>query len=124
MSPAAEPLPGIQTLGTHYLAALRGAPPARLDDADALVAALVALCARVQLTVLHTAVHRFSPQGVTAVLLLAESHVALHTWPELGQAALDLFSCRAHAPGEVAAAITQLAEALGAEPPAIQTITR
>ena len=43
--------------------------------------------------VLGTAFHRFSPGGVTGVLIVQESHLAVHTWPERGYAALDLFTC-------------------------------
>lgn len=45
------------------------------------------------LTVVGAAFHQFSPHGVTGVLLLAESHVAIHTWPEHGYVSLDIFVC-------------------------------
>jgi len=110
-------------LGEHYLIALRGADPTRLNDAALLRQALLTFCAAVQLTVLAEAVHRFTPQGVTAVLVLAESHVALHTWPEHGQAAVDLFSCRPQGP-VVTEAITQLGAAVGATAVSVQVIPR
>jgi S-adenosylmethionine decarboxylase len=37
--------------------------------------------------------HQFSPQGVTAICLLSESHISIHTWPEKGEAAVDVFTC-------------------------------
>jgi S-adenosylmethionine decarboxylase len=44
-------------------------------------------------TALETIVHKFEPQGITGVVLLAESHIAMHTWPELKYIAIDLFTC-------------------------------
>ena len=44
-------------------------------------------------TPLHEVVHAFSPHGVTGVVVIAESHFAIHTWPEHGFAAVDLFTC-------------------------------
>ncbi|MBI2644511.1 MAG: adenosylmethionine decarboxylase [Candidatus Wildermuthbacteria bacterium] len=42
---------------------------------------------------LQIALHKFSPQGITGVLLLSESHIAIHTWPEIGYTAVDIFTC-------------------------------
>lgn len=44
-------------------------------------------------TPLEISLHRFSPQGLTGVVLVAESHIAIHTWPEIGYMALDIFTC-------------------------------
>jgi len=44
-------------------------------------------------TIVERSRHHFSPYGVTAVLVIAESHLAVHTWPEYGYAAVDLFTC-------------------------------
>lgn len=44
-------------------------------------------------TPLQVAVHKFSPQGITGVILLAESHIALHAWPEISYVAIDIFTC-------------------------------
>lgn len=44
-------------------------------------------------TFLNTISHQFEPQGVTAVTLLAESHISIHTWPEEGKAVCDIFTC-------------------------------
>lgn len=46
-----------------------------------------------QNTPLEVSIHTFSPQGITGVVLLAESHVAIHTWPEIGYVAIDIFTC-------------------------------
>jgi S-adenosylmethionine decarboxylase len=44
-------------------------------------------------TVLKVVVHKFSPKGITGVVVLAESHLAIHTWPELNYVAVDIFTC-------------------------------
>ena len=44
-------------------------------------------------TPLRVAIHKFQPQGMTGVILLAESHIALHSWPELNYLAIDIFTC-------------------------------
>jgi S-adenosylmethionine decarboxylase len=84
-----------QRIGTHFVLELWGVDAATLDDAAALERALRDASAAARLTVLETAIHRFEPQGVTGLLLLSESHISVHTWPELGYAAVDLFSCGA-----------------------------
>lgn len=43
--------------------------------------------------VLQSMSHQFQPQGVTAICLLSESHISIHTWPEKGEAAVDVFTC-------------------------------
>jgi S-adenosylmethionine decarboxylase len=80
--------------GTHLLADLHGvaadllADPARLDAL--LRDAALAAGARI----LHSHFHAFGPgMGVTGVLLLAESHISIHTWPEAAFAAADVFMC-------------------------------
>jgi S-adenosylmethionine decarboxylase len=85
--------------GTHLLADFEGVAPALLLDAavieDALRQAALAAGARI----LHGHFHTFGAGGgVTGVLLLAESHISIHTWPEDGFAALDIFMCGAAQP--------------------------
>ncbi|QYF94153.1 adenosylmethionine decarboxylase [Massilia sp. PAMC28688] len=80
--------------GTHLLADFYGVDPARLvaaNDIDALLrAGALAAGARI----LHSHFHSFGEsQGVTGVVLLAESHISIHTWPEYGFAAADIFMC-------------------------------
>jgi S-adenosylmethionine decarboxylase len=53
----------------------------------------VSLAAESGLTVLGESFHQFEPRGVTGVVLLAESHLAVHTWPEHGFATLDVYAC-------------------------------
>ncbi|HOG65545.1 MAG TPA: adenosylmethionine decarboxylase [Spirochaetota bacterium] len=82
-----------QTLGTHLLLEFSGCPFALLDDPATVERALLAAAAAAGTTVLEAHFHRFQPQGVTGILLVSESHLSIHTWPELGYAAVDFFSC-------------------------------
>ncbi|TIV72457.1 MAG: adenosylmethionine decarboxylase, partial [Mesorhizobium sp.] len=57
--------------------------------------------------VLFSKFHRFSPEGVTGVLVLAESHISIHTWPEHSYAALDVFMCGRARPKEAIAVLQE-----------------
>jgi S-adenosylmethionine decarboxylase len=83
---------GARYAGLHVLLDLWEAQ--HLTDADGIEAALREAALAARATVLQARFHTFSPQGgVTGVLLLAESHISIHTWPERGFAAIDLFMC-------------------------------
>ena len=90
-------------MGEHLLLDLYGVAPALLRDAAALETALRDAADALGATILHAHLHRFDSVrtglpvgeqgGVTGVLLLAESHLSIHTWPEHGFAAIDAFMC-------------------------------
>jgi spermidine synthase len=79
--------------GVHVLADLWGCDRERIDDRSFVVAALRRAAVAARATVLRVSSHRFEPYGVTAVALLAESHLSIHTWPEHGYAAVDVLTC-------------------------------
>ncbi len=81
------------SIGSHCVLELYDSPPALLDDPETIAAAIRVAAEAAGATLLHTSQHRFEPQGVTAMGLLAESHISVHTWPELGYAACDVFTC-------------------------------
>jgi S-adenosylmethionine decarboxylase len=88
-----------QPAGIHLLADLHGVAPALLQDAVGIDALLRAAAEAAGAHILHGHFHTFGPgQGVTGVLLLAESHISIHTWPEAGFAAVDIFMCGAARP--------------------------
>ena len=80
-------------VGVHYLIDLYGCPRELLDDVDFVNTAVLATAREAMLTLIDVLTHRFIPQGVTSIALLAESHLSIHTWPEFGYAAIDVFSC-------------------------------
>ena len=88
--------------GLHLLLELNGCPREVLDDESAVLAALRAAADAAGATWLGEVSHSFEPVGVTAVGLLAQSHISIHTWPELGFAAIDVFTCGDPAMPEVA----------------------
>ena len=86
--------------GLHLIADLHDCrcPPGRLLDAGALQAFCVEACRRHGLTVVGQLFHAFTdlagnPAGVTGTVVLAESHLAIHTWPEIAAVTLDVYVC-------------------------------
>jgi len=73
-------------------------------------------------TLLEQSTKRFHPQGVTAFALLTESHISIHTWPELRYAAIDVFTCGEHTMPE--RAFGHLVEALQAGRHTVQRVER
>ena len=99
---------GVHFAGSHLLLDMWGA--SHLDDPARLSLALRAAVRAAEATLLHLHLHHFSPVGgVSGVAVLAESHISVHTWPEHGFAAFDIFMC------EPALAATALREALRPE---------
>ena len=78
---------------THTLVEMRGCSAELLDNAAALKELLLEAVRRGGGTIVTNVFHAFSPHGVSGVFVIAESHVAIHTWPEHGYAAVDIFSC-------------------------------
>jgi S-adenosylmethionine decarboxylase proenzyme len=108
--------------GLHVLAQLSGIRPETLDDQDALVNALESILVGANATIVNSIAHHFEPTGVSVVLLLAESHASIHTWPEHGVAFVDIFTCGDHANPE--AAVRALAEQLHASLSEVTTLQR
>ena len=78
---------------------------ARLDDAALLREAAHAAVQAVGAEVVEECVHRFEPMGVSYIAVISTSHISIHTWPEYGYAAVDIFSCAQGIPQEVAEAL-------------------
>jgi S-adenosylmethionine decarboxylase len=80
-------------LGKHALVDLYGCDPRELDDRAFVESVLVDTATALHCTIVDRCFHKFSPQGVTGVVVIAESHISVHTWPEHGYAAVDMFTC-------------------------------
>lgn len=110
------------SLGMHCLLELYRCPAELLDDATHVERVLRRAAERAEATWLGKVSHRFEPHGVTALGLLAESHIAVHTWPERGYAAADVFTCGERAMPE--RACRHLAEGLRAGHHEIRRVDR
>jgi S-adenosylmethionine decarboxylase len=80
-------------LGRHTLIELHGCNAVALSDAASLRALMLAAVEKAGGTYVTDVFHHFSPHGVSGVIVIAESHVTIHTWPEHGYAAADVFTC-------------------------------
>ena len=99
-------------LGNHILVEFMNCDPHIMNDVAAIEKDMVAAAQKAGATVINSTFHHFSPYGVSGVVVIQESHLAIHTWPEYGYAAVDLFTC-----GEMDAWISfdWLKEAFGAK---------
>ena len=79
--------------GRHLILDLYDCNPEILDDYDQLTIYLSEALALAGANILRIFGEKFEPQGVTLLALLSESHASIHTWPELGYAAVDLYTC-------------------------------
>jgi len=105
--------------GTHLIIEVIGGK--RLDDIPTIEAAFRDCIRACEATLLHIHLHRFSPQGVSGVALLAESHISVHTWPEAGYGAFDVFLCGKADPWK---AVDVLKAAFDADDVRVQEILR
>ncbi len=83
----------MNALGIQLLLDLKECNREILNDLSAIKEALIHAAQAVGATIVGDAFHKFSPHGVTGVLAIAESHLCIHTWPEHGYAAVDIFTC-------------------------------
>ncbi|MCG6883385.1 MAG: adenosylmethionine decarboxylase [Silicimonas sp.] len=105
--------------GRHLIVELNGGKG--LDDPSLIERALRRAVRASGAELLHLHLHRFSPQGVTGVALLAESHITVHTWPEHGYGAFDVFMCGRAEPEEV---VPVLAEAFETDDVQVRVLER
>jgi S-adenosylmethionine decarboxylase len=79
--------------GHHIILDLYGCEPYVLDDYDYLYEVMTDAMSLANAHLLNLSGHKFEPQGVTLLALLAESHASIHTWPQEEYAALDVYTC-------------------------------
>lgn len=91
-------------------------------DSGEVAVAFAGALERAGATVVHRVAHEFPGKGLTCVLILAESHAVLHTWPETGTVNIDIFSCSARL--NSLAAIVELGRSYGASNVSVQEIAR
>ena len=106
----------------HLLLELYRCDYDKLNDESFLRCTLNRAAKLAQATVLNLISNKFEPQGVTAIALLAESHISIHTWPESNYSAVDIFTCGRNMLPELAS--QYLIEALNAEEHFLRVIDR
>jgi S-adenosylmethionine decarboxylase len=109
-------------VGTHCILELYGCPAESLNDAPYILKSLREAALEAGATFLKETFHCFEPHGVTALTLLAESHISIHTWPESGYAAVDVFTCGDHTMPETAC--RYLTQALGSSQYTLHSLRR
>lgn len=94
---------GLHALGTHLLVELRECNPDILKDLKKVRNAMVSAAKEAKATIVDISFHEFNPFGISGMVVIAESHLSIHTWPEYGYAAVDIFTCGDIIKPEVAA---------------------
>jgi S-adenosylmethionine decarboxylase len=112
----------LNALGRHLLIELFDCDPDVINNLEAVKGALVEAARRAQATIVDVVFHEFNPFGISGVVVIAESHLSIHTWPEYRYAAVDIFSCGDVLQPEVAA--SYLVEQFAAERTSIVEMQR
>ncbi|MDA8169297.1 MAG: adenosylmethionine decarboxylase [Nitrospiraceae bacterium] len=91
-------------LGKHLLIDLRDCSTEVIKDLEQVKDALMQAAKAASATIVDVSFHEFSPFGISGMVVIAESHLSIHTWPEYGYAAVDIFTCGDLIKPEIAAA--------------------
>jgi S-adenosylmethionine decarboxylase len=86
-------VPVIPTLGRHIIVELSGCLEETINDLSKVEALMNEAAKKANATIIKSVFHKFSPMGVSGVVVISESHLSIHTWPELGYAAIDIYTC-------------------------------
>jgi S-adenosylmethionine decarboxylase len=112
----------MEPVGHHYVAEASGCSPDIIGKVETVEQILVRAAEIAGVTVWSISFHRFSPNGVSGVVVISESHLSVHTWPEYGYVALDIFTCGNTAKPE--AAVQYALKEFGASSMHITEVTR
>lgn len=112
----------MHALGKHLLVDLRDCNTEAIRDLKAVRDALVEAAKAASATIVDISFHEFSPFGISGMVVIAESHLSIHTWPEYGYAAVDIFTCGDLIKPEAAAAF--LIERFGSRNPLVVEMKR
>jgi len=103
----------LNALGRHLLLELFDCDSDSINNLEAVKGSLIEAAKRAQATIVDVVFHEFNPFGISGVVVIAESHLSIHTWPEYRYAAVDVFSCGEVLQPEIA--VNYLVEQFGAE---------
>jgi S-adenosylmethionine decarboxylase len=95
----------MKIIGKHLTVDMYGCGFDTLDNLEFVKSAMLTAVREANMTLLDFSYYKFEPQGLTALALLAESHMSIHTYPELGYAAIDVFTCGDHSRPDKAVAV-------------------
>lgn len=112
----------MKPLGRHLIMELYDCDRQVLNDIDRIDQIVLEAARTARATVVSQVGHQFSPHGVSAIVAIGESHLAVHTWPEHGYCAADIFTCGDHTDND--AAFQALRQAFGARRCAAYEVTR
>jgi len=112
----------LNALGTHLLVDLRECNPEILKSLEKVRSIMVSAAKDSKATIVDVSFHEFNPFGISGVVVIAESHLTIHTWPEYDYAAVDIFTCGDIIKPEVAA--SYLIKEFGCKNPSIVEIKR
>jgi len=108
--------------GKHYIVELIDCDPESIKFVENVSQVFLMAADEANATVIDTSFHQFEPFGVSGILLISESHLCLHTWPENGYVAFDIFTCGTNMHPD--RAIQVLREQLKASDTSVEIITR
>ena len=111
----------MDTRGRHLLVEYHGCDSAILDDVERVEALMRGAAKAARTTIVASVFQPFSPQGVSGVVVVEESHLSIHTWPEHGYAAVDFYTCGAAVPERAHAVLRDGLDATSAE---VMTVER
>jgi S-adenosylmethionine decarboxylase len=97
----------LQRIGRHLILELWGCQEAPINSVETIERAMRETVEACGATLLDLRVYPFTPIGVTGVAILSESHLMIHTWPEHGYAAVDVFTCGYHTDPDAAVSVLQ-----------------
>jgi len=83
----------LAALGKHLLLELKDCNSELLNDVGYLKNTISEVAVQIGATIIKDSFYQFTPQGVSGVIIIAESHISIHTWPEYNYAAVDIFTC-------------------------------
>ena len=112
----------MNALGIHLIIELSDCNNELLDDLQYIRDAMVGAADQAGATIVGQSFHKFDPRGVTGIIAIAESHLSIHTWPEYGYAAVDIFTCGTSFKPRKAAQL--IVERLHCTQPSITEVTR
>ncbi len=112
----------MNALGVHLLVELKDCNPEILNDLGRVRETMLEAARRAEATIVEEKFHEFNPFGISGMVVIAESHLSIHTWPEYGFAAVDVFTCGDRIKPEEAAAF--LIEAFESKTPSIVEMKR